>query len=295
MKDSGCVEFLKWALPHLGLRWPGYRRVRRQVCRRIGARVAALGLANFAAYGAYLQDHAEEWPLVDAACFIPISRFFRDRDVFDRLGSEVLPDLARSCAARGEKEIHCWSVGCASGEEPYSIKILWTFDVGRRFPDLALRILATDADQHMLARARRGCYRLSSLKEMPPDWRQRAFVREGDLYCISPALLGGIEFHLDDVRTASPERRFDLILCRNLAFTYFAEPLQRRVLARLVGHLEPGGALVIGIRETLPETVRGLAPYGQGAIFRRVVDRRTGAIENAPAAKGEAEKLCRRR
>ena len=288
MKDSGCIEFLKWALPRLELRWPGYRRVRRQVCRRIGARVAALGLADFAAYGAYLQDHAEEWPVVDAACFIPISRFFRDRDVFDRLGAEVLPDLARLITARSGNEIHCWSAGCASGEEPYTLKALWTFAVGRRFPDFALRILATDADQHLLARARRGCYRFSSLKEMPPDWRQRAFVRDKDLYCISPALRDGIEFHLDDVRTASPKRRFDLILCRNLAFTYFAESLQRRVLARLVRNLKPRGALVIGIRETLPEPAEGLAPCGQGAIFRRVVDRGIGAIEDAPADTAES-------
>lgn len=282
MKDARCVEFLKWALPHLGLRWPGYRRVRRQVCRRIGARIALLGLADFAAYGAYLEDHADEWSFVDAACFIPISRFFRDREVFDRLGTEVLPDLAGSCAARGTEEIDCWSVGCASGEEPYSIEILWAFDVGPKFPDLALRILAMDADTNMLGRARRGCYRPSSLKEVPPDWRQRAFHREGELYCLNPALRGDIEFLLDDVRTASPERRFDLILCRNLAFTYFAEPLQRRVLARLVGHLEAGGALVIGARESLPEPAEGLAPCGHGAIFRRAWDRPTGAAEDAP-------------
>src|SRR5215218_3377296 len=74
-----CVAFLQWALPRLGLRWAGYRKVRRQVCRRVARRIAALGLPDHAAYRAHLEAHAEEWDVLRALTPVTISRFGRDR------------------------------------------------------------------------------------------------------------------------------------------------------------------------------------------------------------------------
>jgi chemotaxis protein methyltransferase CheR len=75
------VALLRWALPRLHLRWPGFRRVRRRVCRRIGRRVRELGLAETAPYRARLEADPREWGRLDALCRISISRFFRDRSV----------------------------------------------------------------------------------------------------------------------------------------------------------------------------------------------------------------------
>jgi chemotaxis protein methyltransferase CheR len=111
------VEFLQWALPRLGLRWAGFRRVRGQVRRRVRRRVAALGLEDLDAYRAYLDAHPEEWEVLDALTPITISRFYRDRDVFARLEDDVLPALASAAAAAGRDGLRCWSAGCASGEE----------------------------------------------------------------------------------------------------------------------------------------------------------------------------------
>ena len=94
MKDADCVAFLQWALPQLGLHWPGFRKVRRQVCRRIAARLRALELADAAAYRGHLQSHSGEWPALAVLCTVTISRFYRDREVFDCLGAAVLPALA---------------------------------------------------------------------------------------------------------------------------------------------------------------------------------------------------------
>ena len=114
MRDSRCVEFLQWALPRLRMRWPGFRRVRRQVCKRIDGRLRELGLDNTAAYQEYLENNPAEWHVLDDFCRISISRFYRDRSVFDCLRDDVLPNLAARAAALGERQLRCWSAGCAS-------------------------------------------------------------------------------------------------------------------------------------------------------------------------------------
>ena len=91
MKNTECIAFLQWALPRLALRWRGFRRVRGQVCKRIDHRIRALGLSGPAAYMAYLNDQSSEWAMLDTLCRISISRFYRDRPVFDYLGGTVLP------------------------------------------------------------------------------------------------------------------------------------------------------------------------------------------------------------
>lgn len=253
MKDVDCVSFLQWALPRLRLRWPGYRRVRKQVCKRVGRRMAELGLSGEARYRAYLGRHPEEWTRLDAFCRISISRFFRDREVFDHLGEEVLPTFASAASAGRRRSLRAWSAGCASGEEPYSLMLLWRFLVAPGYPDLSLRVVATDADAHLLERARIGCYAPGTLKELPGPWLQAAFLHRDGRFCLRRDYREGIEFRREDLRCARPKERFDLILCRNLAFTYFDLAQQREVLDRMVEALRPRGALVLGRRERLPE------------------------------------------
>ena len=261
MTDSTCTAFLRWALPRMGLRWPGFRRVRRQVCKRLDRRLRALGLGDLAAYRAYLDSHPDEWRLLDGLCRIPISRFFRDSDVFGHLGRAVIPGLARAADARGETRLRCWSAGCASGEEPYGLALLWAFEAAGRSPRLDLDVVATDAEPHLLERARAARYPASSLKFLPTGWRERAFTRSGRLFVLGSEFRDGVALVRQDVRAEAPIGRFDLVLCRNLAFTYFAEPVQRRVLETIAGALVPGGALVIGANERLPEGTTELVAW----------------------------------
>src|SRR5215510_13000639 len=113
MPDPDCVAFLQWALPRMNLRWKGFRRVRRHLCRDLAHRTAALGLPTLAAYRAHLEQHPDEWRVLDAMCTVTISRFYRDAGMFDRLRRETLPELAR----KADDELRVWSAGCASGEE----------------------------------------------------------------------------------------------------------------------------------------------------------------------------------
>lgn len=264
MKDVDCVRFLQWALPRLGMRWKGFRKVRKQVCKRIDRRLRELGLEDIASYEAHLDSHPEEWAVLDGFCRITISRFYRDRRAIDSLRDRLIPDLARMCIERGESELRCWSAGCASGEEPYTLSMIWALSVGASFPGLSIRILATDADEHMLERARAASYRPSSLKDLPQAWRTAAFTPAGRRLTLLPAFREAVELRRQDIRSALPEGPFHLILCRNLVFTYFEQRLQRELLERILGLLPVGGALVIGSHERLPGG-GGPAIYVKGA------------------------------
>jgi chemotaxis protein methyltransferase CheR len=269
--DRECVAFLQWALPRLGRPWTGFRKVRNQVCQRIERRRRALALTDVAAYRDYLEAHADEWRALDALCPITISCFYRDTAMWEALAAEVLPELARRALARGARALQAASLGCASGEEPYTLTLAWQFAVAPRFPGLALELTATDVVETVLERARIACYEAASLKLLPRAWREHGFEHEGERYCLRARFRAGVTFLQQDLRTALPERRFDLILCRNLAFTYFDIPTQQALLARLRAHLEPGGALVIGRREALPAEAGGLAPWPHAerqGIFR---------------------------
>ncbi|MCO6479704.1 MAG: hypothetical protein J5I94_23915 [Phaeodactylibacter sp.] len=134
-------------LPRLRLRWPGFRKVRNQPCKQVKRRIRDLGLEGFDAYRRYLEEQPEEWDRLDAFCRITISRFYRGRGVFNCIRDTLLPGLARKAMEKG-LPLRCWSAGCASGEEPYSLALIWHFELKKQFPGLDMEITATDVKDH---------------------------------------------------------------------------------------------------------------------------------------------------
>lgn len=269
MKEADCAAFLQWALPRMGLRWNGFRKVRGQVCKRVARRVGELGLPDVLAYRRYLEAQTAEWTALAALCTIPISRFYRDRGVFDCLGAAVLPQLAKEALLRGRDCLECWSAGCASGEEPYTLAIQWHALLAPRFPELGLRVLGTDVDAALLERASAGCYKASSLADLPVAWRNQAFEQRDKLFCLRESWGSDVQFEQQDLRASLPRRLFDLVLCRNLAFTYFDAGQARAALERIATRLRPGGALVIGVHEELPSGAYDFEPWpGCRVTFR---------------------------
>ncbi|HSH76207.1 MAG TPA: CheR family methyltransferase [Longimicrobiales bacterium] len=251
--DVELVAFLQRVLPRIGMRWSGFRRVRGQVRKRLARRVQGLGLGDLGEYEAYLGTHPGEWDVLDGLCRITISRFYRDRAVFDALRDPILPDLARSARDRGERTLRAWSVGCASGEEPYTLSMCWAFDASEGSPGVALEVVATEVDAVLLERARRACYGRGSLRELPSEWIDRAFdVADGTL-CLRPYLRHPVRFLPGDVRQETPDGPFDLVLCRNLVFTYFTPSLQAVLLERILRLMGPAAVLVLGSHESLPQ------------------------------------------
>ncbi|MBX3187730.1 MAG: chemotaxis protein CheR [Labilithrix sp.] len=273
MTDAELVALLQWALPRLGLRWAGFRNVRATVRKRVARRIAALGLRDVAAYRARLEADPEEWSVLSTMCRIPISRFYRDRAVYDAIVADVLAPLA-AAAAREARALRVWSAGCASGEEPFTIAIAWQVDLAPRFPGVALEIHASDVDPIMIERAERGVYLTGSLRELPDRFRAAGFDA-GDApgtVRVKPEIRAAVTFRCEDVRASMPEGLFDLVLSRNLAFTYFDEATQRDFALRVGERLRPGGALVVGAHEDLgPRAFQtaGLVPTASRCIARK--------------------------
>jgi chemotaxis protein methyltransferase CheR len=243
------------------LRWPGFRKVRRRVYKRVNRRLLELGLPSLDAYQVYLEDHPAEWEVLGSLCWMSITRFYRDRSVFQHLESDILPHLAQLVAGAQDYEMRCWSAGCASGEEPYTLAIIWQQRLASRFPALHFRVVATDIDPQAIQLAERGCYHWGSMKELPAEWRAQAFVAAGEELCLKDEYRPAVTFLVQDLRESVPDGLFEIILCRNLAFTYFDEATQRKTLERLTNKLAPGGALVIGKLESLPQGESEVEPW----------------------------------
>lgn len=252
MRDAECRKFLDWVLPRLGFRRAGFRRVRGQVCKRIARRMRVLDMPDFDAYRRLLEADRNEWMELDSLCRITISRFCRDRQVFEWLEQTGLPDLAGKAITQGRSLLRCWSAGCGGGEEAYTLRILWDLCLASRFPALRFDIVATDAAPAMLARARRAVYQAGTLRELPESRVADAFTRVQGEYRLRQEFRTGIRFLRQDIRQRMPRGPFDLVLCRNLVFTYFDEAGQRQVLRRIARRMTAGGILLIGHNEHLP-------------------------------------------
>ncbi len=253
MEDNKCVNFLQWVLPKLNMRWRGFRKVRQQVCKRIDRRIFELGLSDIESYRNYLTENLKEWEILDHFCRITISCFYRDRMVFDYFSAEVLPVLVNSVVEKNDTVIRVWSVGCASGEEPYTIALLWHNLMRQKFPNLRLEIIATDIDPIVIKRAKEACYKHSSLRNLPVEWLTHAFDQQRDIYSLKQSIKEYVLFLNLDIRKETPSGLFHIILCRNLAFTYFDLKLQRSVLEKIYDKLETGGVLISGTHEKIPD------------------------------------------
>jgi chemotaxis protein methyltransferase CheR len=268
MNDNKCVVFLQWALPQMRMRWSGFRKVRRQVCRRIAGRLEELHLAGPSQYKAYLKNHPEEWERLDSFCRITISRFYRDKSVFHFLQDVVLRELAKEAETN---RLRCWCCGCAAGEEPYSLSLIWHHILKPDFPATNLEIIATDSLDTMLDHALNGRYTKGSIKDLPEKMLRTGFSHQMKWYDLKAVYRNPVHFLKQDVRKKMPEGPFQLILCRYLVFTYFEEKLQTELLKKLLSRLSPGGALVLGKIDRLPCKTEKLEPWSEKEhIYRKV-------------------------
>ncbi len=262
--EQPCIRFLQWALPRLDLRWEGYRKVHRQVCKRIKRRIHQLGLEDYNTYRSFLEKNRKEWEVLEQMTHISISRFFRDRMDWEEMGENLLPPLAQH-AVEKKRFFRCWSAGCASGEEPYSMAILWRQKITPEFFGLSLEMIATDADEYLLDRAKRAIYSPGSLKEVPDNWIKEAFEEKNQEFRLRNSYRTMVFFHHQDIRKEPPEGQFDVIFCKNLVGMYFREELAIKLFKKIIKKLRRGGLLVLGNHETIPEqAATNLRVYRKG-------------------------------
>ena len=256
-------------LEHLQYSWSGYRKVRKGVKKRIQRHMNQLNCRNMTDYIKLLDFEPVTRHQCELQMTVSISRFFRDRRLWDLLKRSWLPNLI----IKNSRVLKVWSAGCACGEEAYSFKIIWE-QLGQAFHLLPkLELLATDIYPHHLERARSGIYSRSSLKEVSSDLLEIYFEshRGGRQCLIKNYLKDGIRWKLHHLSTDPPDKNFDIIFLRNNVLTYYRREAREKVLNNILDSLLPGGLFIIGCHETLPYQTPLLRPMAElSYVFTRV-------------------------
>lgn len=229
-----------------GLDFSGYRRP--SLARRVAKRMKTLGLLDVSAYHDLLcMCQRERERLIDAI-LINVTSFFRDEASWTFLAEKVVPELLRR--KQGAPKIRVWSAGCASGEEAYTLAMIFARAMGMDDFVKRVTIHATDVDDHALNSGRRGRYTEDQVRHLPPTLLREFFRRIDDSYAIRAQLRQRVTFHRHDIISDPPIMHVDLLSCRN-TLIYLNPETQARILNRFHRALNDGGILFLGRAETL--------------------------------------------
>jgi two-component system CheB/CheR fusion protein len=239
-----------------GLDFRGYKRT--SLRRRISLRMEAVGTDTFAAYRAHLEAQPGEFEDLLNTVLINVTSFFRDAEAWDVLRTQVIPAVVAN--AQDGRTIRVWSVGCASGEEPYSIAMLLAEEMGTADFCNRVKIYATDLDEEALKVARLASYAPREVEGVPPALLEKYFERTNNHYVVERELRKCVIFGRHNVVHDAPISRIDLLTCRNLLI-YLEAETQGVVLPRLHYALNRDGYLFLGKAET---------QLGRSALFRAV-------------------------
>jgi chemotaxis protein methyltransferase CheR len=223
--------------------------------RRIAIRVRATRCRTAEDYGELLRQSSDENAALLKVLTIHVSQFFRNPSTFEKLKSEVLPYLLERRGHGGKETLTLWSVGCAGGEEPYSLAMILKDYLAQTGKRGGVRILATDVNANILDAARQGVYGEERLAEVKERERGRWFRVEGGRYHLAPEIREMVAFEQGDLADTDSYPACDLILCRNVLI-YFERRHQERILNRFADVLGYGGVLVMGKSETLFGAIR---------------------------------------
>ncbi|HKC54499.1 MAG TPA: CheR family methyltransferase [Vicinamibacterales bacterium] len=274
MEDGNVTspEFEK-LLEHLkstrGFDFAAYKRP--TLSRRVDRRMSTVGVDSYTAYLDYLQVHQDEFTQLFNSILINVTSFFRDREAFDFLARDVVPKIVEGSQKTGE--IRIWSAGCASGEECYSVAILFAEAMGAEQFRERVKIYATDVDEEELAIARQAMYTDRQIDDVPADLRDKYFDRTSGRWMFKKDLRRSVIFGRHDLLDDAPISRVDLLLCRN-TLMYFNHEAQAKIVQRFHFGLRDGGFLVLGKAEMLLNFVGAfvLADLKQRVFMKVAVD-----------------------
>lgn len=225
--------------------------------RRVAVRMRAKGLFTFGEYSAMLDADPREYPKLLRALTINVTKFFRNFETYNTVAKKVLPELWSAA----DNPIAAWSAGCSSGEEAYSIGVLFhqhAESVGELEKLPRVSVVGTDIDDDCLGTAQRGLYGEASFTETPPSIRENYFPLVAGLRSVLPPVKALAKFTVGDLlQDKPPSTDIDLIFCRNVII-YFDRDAQEKLFTELHASLREGGVLVLGKVETLLGQARDL-------------------------------------
>ncbi|QBQ55812.1 chemotaxis protein CheB [Nitrosococcus wardiae] len=225
---------------------------RSTILRRIKRRMQLAHIEELAAYIDCLQTQPNEVRTLADDLLITVTNFFRDPEVFETLEEEVIPRLFEGKGPDGD--IRLWSVGCATGEEAYSLAILLEEAAARYEAQQGVRprlqVFASDLHEHSLEKARDGFYPGDIAADVSPERLRRFFHRENGGFRVKKEVRERVIFAPHNLLGDPPFSRLDLIACRNMLI-YLQREMQRDVFELFHYALKPGGYLVLGMNETV--------------------------------------------
>lgn len=257
MSKKAFRRFSGYIESELGIRMPADKKLMLE--GRLRRRLKALGLQNFDHYYDYVfgkkgGKHNEILDMIDVVTTNK-TEFFREPDHFEYLSNTVIPAMMKGLAPGFPSQLNIWSAGCSTGEEPYSLAMLFS-ELRQGFGGFDFSILGTDLSYRVLECGKTAVYDVDKIKNIPIKLRKKYLLKSRDsrkkLVRMVPEMRTKVKFQMLNLMESSYDiyQPMDIIFCRNVII-YFDRPTQQKVLSRLCHHLKPGGYLFMGHAETL--------------------------------------------
>ena len=216
--------------------------------RRIERRMAMAGINDTARYIEKLNAEPSELDSLAHDLLINVTEFFRDAAAFQALAETVIPEMV--AAQPPDRPVRVWAPGCSTGEEAYSLAMLFLEAIAASKRAIKLQVFASDVDAHAIAFARAGLYGRETESQVGPERLSRFFAREGDGFRVAHDLRDAVVFTVQDLLADPPFSRLDLISCRNVLI-YLQPRAQDQILSLFHFALRARGVLFLGRSETV--------------------------------------------
>jgi two-component system CheB/CheR fusion protein len=219
----------------------------RRIARRMG--MAGLGVTEMDKYLDLLRADRKERDMLTEDLLINVTSFFRDPKIFETLAETVIPDIIAAAAA-SHRPVRLWVAGCSTGEETYSLTMLFLEQMRQANSNVKLQVFASDVNPQAIATARNGCYPSTIEEDVSADRLERFFVKEEYGYRVCAELRGTVVFTVQDVLADPPFSKLDMVSCRNLLI-YLRQEAQTKIISVFNFALREAGILLLGSAESV--------------------------------------------
>jgi len=253
---------------------------RATVLRRIERRLQVNGLPNVIAYRDHLRESEDEVAELLQDMLISVTNFFRDREAFEALERNIIPKIFGELKTG---QIRAWSLGCATGEEAYSLAMLLADQNDAAGAERAIQVFASDIDERAVNFGRRAFYPDAIVTDVTPSRLRLYFDKENDRYCIKREIRERVLFAVHNVLRDPPFSRLDLIVCRNLLI-YLNRDVQNKIFEMLHYALQPNGYLFLGTAESADGVPELFRPIDKKNRIYQAINIRQSAFNAIPPA-----------
>ncbi|WP_168714460.1 CheR family methyltransferase [Metabacillus litoralis] len=239
MIDQDYEQFIKNIKSKTGIDLSLYKEA--QMKRRLTSLYEKRGFSNFTEFYSGLNKQRELYYEFLDRMTINVSEFYRNYKRWEVLEEKILPSLLER-----NSNLKVWSAACSTGEEPYTIAMI----LSKLMPMSKVKVLATDIDDNVIARAKLGLYPERSLNEVPDDMKKKYLKKEGTNYKVSDEIMKTVTFKKQNLLSDPFDSQFDLIVCRNVLI-YFTEEAKEVLYSKFSGALKRQGVFFVGSTEQI--------------------------------------------